>query len=247
MRLLALMLSLLPGLAHAAGLTVFAAASLANALPDIGRLWQAQGHAAPSFVFESSSTLARQIEAGAGADLFVSADQRWMDDAAAHGAVDARTRVNLVGNTLVLVEPKSTLKAVTIRRGFDIEAVLGPGGRLAVGDPRHVPAGIYAEQALRWAGAWGAVAHRLAPAENVRAALLLVERGEAPAGIVYGTDVRVSPLLATAGVFPPESHDRITYPAAVTRRGGREARAFLALLGSAAAGDVFRHYGFPPP
>ncbi len=247
MRFLAVLLLIAPGLARAAGLTVFAAASLTNAMQDIGHLWQAQHHAPPIFAFDSSSTLARQIEAGAPADLFLSADEKWMDHAAAHGAIVGASRVDLVGNSLVLAEPAATLKPVRLARGFRFGPLLGAAGRLAVGDPAHVPAGIYAEQSLKWLGAWNELADRLAPAENVRAALLLVERGEAPAGIVYATDVRVAPKLGIAGTFPPESHDPIRYPAAITAKALPEAKAFLAFLQSPSARDVFLHYGFSAP
>ncbi len=240
----------LPLTAQAAGLTVFAAASLTNAIHDIGVLWQAKGHKPLVTSFESSAALAQQIERGAPADLFLSADEQWMDDAAAHRAIVPSTRLDLVGNDLVLIEPAAALKPVKIARGFDLAAILGPTGRLALGDPASVPAGLYAKQALTNLGIWPSVEARLAPAENVRAALLLVERGEAPAGIVYATDARVSPKVGVAGTFPPNSHDPIRYPAALTRHGmahaSREARAFLAFLQTPDARDVFTHYGFTP-
>lgn len=248
MRRLALLLALMaPLAAHAAGLTIFAAASLTDALTDIGHLWQAQHHPAPTLVFDSSATLARQIEHGAPADLFLSADEKWMDDAAAHRAIDPETRTDIVGNTLALIEPRATVRPALIGRSFNFATILGAAGRLAVGDPASVPAGIYAEQALKNFGLWTQVEARLAPAQNVRAALLLVAHGEAPAGIVYSTDAHASAVVGIAAVFPETSHDPIRYPAAVTRRGSADARAFLNFLVTPAARDVFRHYGFTFP
>ncbi|HET9019592.1 MAG TPA: molybdate ABC transporter substrate-binding protein, partial [Acetobacteraceae bacterium] len=205
--LLALLLLLLlspPPARAEAGLTVFAAASLTDALRDVAALWEGAGHAKPRLAFGSSSTLARQIGQGAPADLFASADARWMDDVAAQGLIAAGTRRDLLGNALVLVVPAARARTVTIGPGLDLAALLGPAGRLAVGDPAHVPAGIYARAALRHLGLWAGVAGRLAPAEDVRAALLLVERGEAPAGIVYATDAAVAPGVAVAGTFPAD-------------------------------------------
>lgn len=245
-RLLALLLLPLP--AHAAGLTVYAAASLTNAFHDIGTLWQARGHKPVTFSFDSSSTLARQIEHGAPADVFASADELWMDRLQKEGDIRPETRGDIAGNTLVLVERKTDLKPVDIKAGTDFTAPLGASGRLAVGDPAHVPAGIYAKQALTRLGAWSAVAGRLAPAGSVRGALMLVSSGEAPAGIVYATDVRIAPGLAVAGTFPESSHDPIRYPAAVTKTAtGQEARDFVAFLHSRPAQDVLLHYGFTLP
>ena len=154
---LALLLMVLPAAAARAAakpLVVFAAASMTNALQDVGALWMAAGHGKVVFSFASSSTLAQQIEHGAPAGVFVSADEKWMDDLAKHHGVAAGTRADLVGNSLVLVEPKASLKPVVLTRGADLSAVLGPAGRLAVGDPAHVPAGIYAKQALEKLGMW---------------------------------------------------------------------------------------------
>jgi molybdate transport system substrate-binding protein len=242
-------LALLPAMARAApGLDIYAASSLTDAFNDIGKLWTAHGHAPPSFNFASSSTLAQQIEHGAPAQIFASADELWMDRLAKDRRIAQQTRFELVSNTLVLVEPKAALKPVRIARGVDLGAVLGAGGRLAVGDPGHVPAGLYAEQALRWLGLWDSLRERLAPAENVRAALMLVSTGQAPAGIVYGTDARVAAGLGVAGVFPADSHDPIHYPVAATTSGtGPEVQGFLAFLRTQPAQDVFLHYGFLPP
>jgi molybdate transport system substrate-binding protein len=246
--LLALSLLLAPlaaAEARAEELTVFAAASLTDAMRDIAPLWQRAGHGLLRLSFASSSTLARQIEQGAPANLFASADERWMDDLAQHDLIAADTRRDLLGNDLVLVVPADRSKQVAIAPGFDLAALLGPSGRLAVGDPAHVPAGSYAKQALQRLGVWPSVAGRLAPAEDVRAALLLVQRGEAPAGIVYATDAAAASGLAVAGVFPADSHDPIVYPFAVIRAGDTpEARALLEFLQGDAAREVFAKRGF---
>ena len=232
-----------PGPASAAPITVFAAASLTDAMKTIAQLWARQGHPLPALSFAASSVLAQQVAQGAPADLFLSADETWMDWLAARRPIHAASRGDLVGNTLVLVEPEDALRPVAIGAMLSLAAVLGPNGRLAVGDPASVPAGIYARQALTKLGLWAAVSDRLAPAENVRAALLLVERGEAPAGIVYGSDVAAAPGLAVAGTFPADSHPPIRYPAAVLS-GSPEAAAFLTFLHGDAAQAVFRHDGF---
>lgn len=246
---LLLIVALLPATGRAApALSVFAASSLTDAFKDIGQLWAAKGHALPSFNFASSATLAQQIQHGAPAAIFASADEMWMDRLVADRRILPQTRSDLVGNTLVLVEPKASLKPVILAPGLDLGAILGAGGRLAVGDPAHVPAGIYAEQALRKLGLWDSVQSRLAPAENVRSALMLVSTGQAPAGIVYGTDARVAKDLGVAAIFPADSHDPILYPVAATGTGDRvEAAAFLAFLHTQPAQDVFTHYGFLTP
>ena len=182
------------------------------------------------------------------ADVFISADMKWMDWVDTRHLIQPGSRTTLLGNTLVLVEKRDALKPVTIAAGLDMNSVLGAQGRLAVGDPASVPAGIYARQALTKLGLWTTVSARLAPAENVRAALLLVERGEAPAGVVYGSDVKAAPGLAVAGTFPDNSHEPIRYPAALTTGAADapDAEAFLAFLHTAAARDVFRRAGFLP-
>jgi molybdate transport system substrate-binding protein len=243
--LLFLLLFLAPLQARAEGLTVFAAASLTDAMKDVVALWVKAGNEAPRLSFGSSSTLALQIEQGAPANLFASADEKWMDDLAKHDMIAPDTRQDLLGNDLVLVVPSDHPAHVDIKPGFDLLALLGSDGRLATGDPAHVPVGIYAEQALRKLGLWDRVAPRIAAAADVRSALLLVERGEAPAGIVYRTDAAVSKAVTIAGVFPESSHDRITYPFAVTKAGDTaEARAFLTFLSTPAARDAWGRRGF---
>ena len=244
-RLVLLVLLLLPLPARADPLTVFAAASLTDAMRDVAGLWQRAGHEPLRLSFGASSMLARQIEQGAPADLYASADERWMDELARRGLIAADTRRDLLGNTLVLVMPADRAKNVTIGRGFDLSALLGKDGRLAVADPAHVPAGLYAAEALKGLGLWQSVADRLAPAQDVRSALLQVERGEAPAGIVYATDAAAAPGVVVAGTFPAESHAPIVYPFALTRRGDTvPGRALMAFLQSPAARAAFVRRGF---
>ena len=224
--------------------TVFAAASLTDVLRVLGAEWAARGHPAPRFTFAASSTLARQIEQGAPADLFMSADEAWADYLQQRRLLAEGTRSSPIGNTLVLIGVGAP---ITLTRGTDLAALLGPNGRLSTGDPAHVPVGRYAEAALRWMGQWEALAPRLARAENVRAALLLVERGEAPLGIVYATDAALSPGLRVLGTFPAESHVAITYPFAATRRATGDARALLAFLTGAEAAPTWQRHGFTQP
>jgi len=241
-------LGLAPRVAAAQQLTVFAAASLTDAMKDIGTVWHADGHPDLTFSFAASSTLARQIEQGAPANLFASADEQWMDYAERHDLIAAGTRRTLLGNSLVLVMPRDHLHQVAIGPDMDISALLGADGRIATGDPSNVPAGIYAKQALTKLGLWDKVSTRIASADSVRAALLLVERGESPVGIVYSTDVAVSPTLAIAGTFPEPSHDPITYPFAVTRAGDtKESRALLDFLAGPKAREIFIKRGFVDP
>jgi molybdate transport system substrate-binding protein len=243
--LLFLCVLLVPLAARAQELTVFAAASLTDAMKDVSALWVKGGHPALRLSFGSSSTLARQIEQGAPVNLFASADEKWMDDLAQKNLIVADTRKDLVGNDLVLVVPADKPRKVTIGPGFDLAGLLGAGGRLAVGDPAHVPVGIYAEQALKKLNLWDSVAQRLARTDDVRSGLLLVERGEAPAGIVYGTDASVSKGVVVAGTFPASSHDAVTYPFAVVKGGDTpDAHALLTFLGGPEARAVFVQRGF---
>jgi len=243
-RLFALVL-LVPMAARAQQLTVFAAASLTDAMKDVSALWAKDGHPPLRLSFAASSTLARLIEQGAPAALFASADQKWMDYLAQKNLIVADTRKDLLGNDLVLVVPADKPLHVTIGPDFDLLGLLGANGRLATGDPAHVPVGIYAEQALKKLGWWDKIAPRLARTDDVRAALLLVERGEAPAGIVYATDAAVSKAVMVAGTFPASSHDPVTYPFALTKSGDTsEARALLTFLEGPQARTVFVQRGF---
>jgi molybdate transport system substrate-binding protein len=243
--LLFLCILLAPIVARAQELTVFAAASLTDAMNDVSAQWAAAGHKPLRLSFGSSSTLARQIEQGAPANVFASADEKWMNYLIEKGLIVPGSRKDLLGNDLVLVVPASKPVHVTIGPDFDLAGLLGPNGRLAVGDPAHVPVGIYAKQALTKLGLWDTIAPRLARTDDVRAGLLLVERGEAPAGIVYGTDAAVSKAVAVAGVFPASSHDPITYPFAVVKSGDTpDAHALLTFLAGPQARDVFVRRGF---
>jgi molybdate transport system substrate-binding protein len=243
--LLALCLLLTPLAARAQEPTVFAAASLTDAMKDISTQWAQSGHPALRMSFGSSSTLARQIEQGAPANIFASADEKWMDYLADKKLIVTDTRKDLLGNDLVLVVPADKPQHVTIGPGFDLVGMLGPNGRVATGDPAHVPVGIYAEQALKKLGVWDAVSPHLARADDVRSALLLVERGEAPAGIVYATDAAVSKAVVIAGTFPANSHDPVSYPFAVVKAGDTpEARALMTYLSGPEARAIFVKRGF---
>ena len=243
--LLLAFLMLAPLGAHAQQLTVFAAASLTDAMKDISARWVAAGHPELRLSFGASSTLARQIEQGAPANVFASADEKWMAYLAEKNLIAADTRKDLLGNDLVLVVPADKPIHVDIKPGFDLMSVLGPTGRLATGDPAHVPVGIYAEQALRRLGLWDKVEPRLARTDDVRSALLLVERAEVPAAIVYGTDAAVSNRVSVAGLFPASSHDSITYPFAVTKAGDtQDARDLMTFLAGPEARAIFVKRGF---
>ena len=225
---------------------VFAAASLKEALDAAAAAWSRQGHPRPVISYAASSALARQIDQGAPADLFVSADEDWMAWLDARGLLRAGTRTRLLGNRLVLVAPAGAPGPLPrIAPGFPLAAALGDRGRLAVADVAAVPAGRYAKAALESLGVWTSVASRIAQTENVRVALTLVARGEAPLGIVYATDARAEPRVRVVDTFPAGSHPTIVYPVAITA-GARSARAgaFLDFLRSPAGLGVFESFGF---
>jgi molybdate transport system substrate-binding protein len=233
------------GTAQAQSLTVFAAASLTEAMRAIDQAWIAQGHPRLRFSFAASSTLARQLDQGAAANIFASADEEWMNWAVQRNLIVKKSIRDVVTNKLVLVVPKSHPQTIEIKSSFDLAALLGPSGRLAIGDPAHVPAGRYAQQALTKLGLWDTVRTRLAPSESVRSALLLVERGEVPAGIVYLTDAMVSSQVAVAGTFPPDSHERIVYPFGVTREGDTPgARSLMDFITGHDGLKIFTRFGF---
>ncbi len=244
--ILAVLVIVLPARAgEEAKFLVFAAASLTEALNEAGKAYTAQGR--PAFSFAASSALARQIENGAPAALFLSADEEWMDYLAARKLIAADSRVSLLGNTLVLVVPADRPLNVRIAPGFDLAKVLA-GGKLSMADPDSVPAGKYGKAALEKLGAWAAVAPAVIRGDNVRAALAFVERGEAAAGIVYGSDAALTRRVTVAGVFPVGSHPPISYPAAVIgAHDSAAARAFLAFLRTPAAADIFKRFGFSVP
>ena len=229
--------------------TIFAAASLTDAMRSLGQEWAARGHPAPRISLAASSALARQIEQGAPADLFMSADEAWMDYLQQRNLIVNDTRSSPIGNSLVLIAPADAARPVTLTRETNLLALLGPNGRIATGDPTHMPVGRYAQAALTWMGQWDAISPRLARADNVRAALLLVERGEAPYGIVYGTDAAISRGVRVVGTFPVGSHTPVTYPFALTRRaeGNAAARALLAYLTGPEARPTWQRFGFNIP
>jgi len=223
---------------------VLAAASLQESLQAAAQAWTAKGNAAPVLSFAASSALARQIEAGAPADLFISADEEWMDTLAAKGLIRAESRANLVGNSLVLIAPVGSTVSLDPAPGFALARAIG-NGKLALADPEGVPAGRYARQALQKLGVWDQVSGRVAAGDNVRAALALVARGEAPLGIVYATDAAAEPKVRVVATFPAQTHVAITYPIALLKasRSG-DAAALRAFLLSPEAQAVFQRYGF---
>lgn len=225
---------------------VLAAASLQDSLTDAADAWAAKGHQRPTLSFAASSALARQVESGAPADLFISADEEWMDKLAAKGLIDPTSRVSFLGNRLVLIAPVSSTVALDIGPDVPIASALR-GGRLALADPEAVPAGKYAKAALQKLGVWRALQNNIAAAENVRAALSLVERGEAPLGVVYATDAKASDKVRVVAVFPADTHLPITYPIArLKTSGAAEAEAFRAYLTSEAL-PIFGRRGFTTP
>ena len=228
--------------AAAQELLVFAAASLKDALDAV--IVEYPGEAAITASYASSSVLARQIEQGAPADVFISANSEWMDYLAERDLIRADTRADLLGNGLVLVAPAASDVALEIAPGFDLVGALG-GGRLAMGDPDHVPAGIYGKAALESLGVWHAVAPQVARADNVRAALALVARDEAPLGIVYRSDALAEPGVRVVDAFPEDSHPPIVYPIALVAGGQQPAAAGLVdFLKSPAAAPLFERAGF---
>jgi molybdate transport system substrate-binding protein len=225
-------------------ITVFAAASMKNALDDVDAAFTKQSGIKVVASYDASSALMKQIEGGAPADVFVSADLKWMDYGAQKKLIKDDTRVNLLGNELVLIAPKdSKIGTVTIAPNFDLAKLAGDG-RIATGDVAAVPVGIYAKAALEKLGVWASVEPKMAMAANVRAALILVARGEAPLGIVYSTDAKVEPGVKVVGVFPESSHDPIIYPVAATVNAKPDAMPYLAFLRSQAAKTIFESYGF---
>lgn len=226
-------------------ITVFAAASLRNALDDVDAAFTEAAGVKVVASYAASSALAEQIAQGAPADVFVSADTEWMDFLAKQKLIKPDTRVDLLGNSLVLIARKgSKLDHVSISNGFDIAKLAG-SGRIAVADVTAVPAGRYAKAALQWLGVWQAAEPKLAQAENVRAALAYVARGEAPLGIVYSTDAAIEPAVKIVGVFPADSHPSIVYPVAATAQAkSPSVTRYLHFLHTPAAKAIFEKYGF---
>jgi molybdate transport system substrate-binding protein len=249
------LISLLSGLslwlaaapASAQDLLVFGAASLRDALDAVVEAYEQNGGSAVRTAYASSSTLARQIEQGAPADIFIAANPQWMDYLEQRDLLREGSRADLLGNGLVLVAPLDSAATIEIAPGFDLAGLLGDG-LLAMGDPDHVPAGIYGRAALENLGVWDAVAPKVARADNVRAALALVARGETPLGVVYRSDAIADHGVKVVATFPPDSHPPITYPVAVMADStNADADAFVALLRSEAAAAIFEQYGFDTP
>jgi molybdate transport system substrate-binding protein len=234
-----------PALAEDKSLTVFAAASMKNALDDIDAAYTARTGVKIVASYAASPALAKQIEQGAPADVFVSADTDWMDYAIRKNSINETTRVNLLGNSLVLIAPKdSKIDTIKIVQGFDLAKLVARDDKIAMGDTKSVPVGKYAAAALEKLGAWQAADPKFAQMENVRAALALVARGEAVLGIVYSTDAKVEPGVKIVGTFPADSHPAIVYPVAATATAKPEAADYLAFLRTSAAKAIFEKYGF---
>ena len=223
---------------------VFAAASLTNVLTEISTQWAQSGHPAPRLAFGGTATLARQLAAGAPADLFVAADGRWMDELEKQGRLVPGTRTDLLGNDLVLIAPMGRRFDVELRPGFPFSRAFP--GKLCIGEPDVVPAGTYAKQALESLQWWDSLQGRIVGTEDVRSALAFVERGECAAGIVYATDAAISGKVVVIARFTPQSHAPIVYPVAVLMNATPQAHDFLSYLRSQAAAATFRRHGFVP-
>jgi molybdate transport system substrate-binding protein len=234
------------GVASEGDVVVFAAASTTNAITEIGELYEAQGFGNVTTSFASSSTLAKQIASGAPADVYLSANPNWMNFLEEKDAIVKATRFDLLGNRIVFIAPTtSSIPNITVDSKLNLLDLLGTEGRLSMGDPEHVPAGMYGKEAMENLGLWDQVKDRIAPMKDVRAALVLVERGEAPLGQVYATDAAISDKVRVVGVFPPESHDPIVYPAAAVAGGNAAGAAqFLDFLRTPESRAVFERYGF---
>ncbi|MFC6622098.1 molybdate ABC transporter substrate-binding protein [Novosphingobium panipatense] len=223
---------------------VLAAASLQESMNAAADAWARKGHPRPRISFAASSALARQVAGGARADLFVSADEQWMNHLQARNLLRRGTRVSFLRNTLVLIAPRASAVRLRVGPGMALARALGKG-RLAIADPGGVPAGLYAKEALTRLGVWASVVDRLAPAESVRGALALVDRGAAPLGIVYATDARADSRVRVVGTFPASSHSPISYPVAtLSRSRNPEGEAFRRYLVSAQGKSLFRRFGF---
>jgi molybdate transport system substrate-binding protein len=223
---------------------VFAAASLKNALDRIGKHWEGTAGKKATLSFAASSALAKQIESAAPADLFVSADLKWMDWLAERKLINDASRKMLLGNTLVLIAPKDSTTTLKIEKGFKLAEALGDG-RIAMGETSSVPAGVYGKAALTNLGVWDQVSAKVAGAENVRVALAYVARGETPLGIVYATDAKSDPNVKVVDTFPADSHPPIVYPVALTASSANpDAKAFLEFLSSTDATKIFEEEGF---
>jgi len=242
----------LTGIANAAegdarsgkSIIIFAAASLTDALDEIDEAYTAKTGVEVKASFTASSALARQIESGARAEVFFSADEEWMDYLAQRNLLQSTSRHDVVGNRLVMVAPLDSTARVDIKPGFSIANILGDNGRVATGDPDSVPVGKYAQAALTKLGTWDAIAPRLVRAENLRAALAYVALGEARLGIVYSTYAQAEKRVKVVGVFPADSHPPILYPIAATTAATTDGTKYVDFVRSKASQDVFKKYGF---
>lgn len=233
------------GRAHAEQeVTVFAAASLTNAMQDLGKAYTEKTGVKVVFSFASSSAIAKQIESGAPADLFISADAEWMDYLQQRSLIDVATRKDILSNRLVLIAPAGSTVQLKIAPGFPLAQALGKDGRLSTGDPDFVPVGRYARSALTNLGVWNDVADRLLRAENVRSAMAFVSRGEAPLGIVYLSDVGVDKKVRIVDTFPTSSHLPIVYPAALVKGAKAGTQEFYAFILTPESRAVFEKFGF---
>jgi len=233
-----------PILAQQQTLTIFAAASMKNALDEVNAAFTKRTNIKTVASYAATSALVRQIEQGAPADIFASADLEWMDYGLKNKLTNPSTRINLLGNRLVLIAPKdSKIGTVALASGFDLTKLVG-NGRIVTGEVKSVPVGRYAVAALQKLGLWPSLEKRMATVENVRVALTLVARGEAELGIVYETDAKVEPGVKIVGHFPPDSHPAIVYPVAATAGAKPDAARYLDFLQSMAAKAVFENYGF---
>ena len=240
----ALMFLAAPAARAAEDVTVFAAASLKTALDAVSAQWMADTQKKAVMSYAASSALAKQIEQGAPADIFFSADLDWMNYLGEKNLIDKASETRLLGNDMVLIAPKDSTATAEIAPGFKLAELLG-GGRLAMGDVKSVPAGKYGKAALESLGVWASVENSLAQAENVRAALKLVATGEAPLGIVYRTDALAEPTVKIVGMFPSDSHPPIVYPVALTANATSDAaKDFLAYLKTQPAQEIFKANGF---
>ena len=233
-----------PILAQQQTLTIFAAASMKNALDEVNAAFTKRTNIKTVASYAATSALVRQIEQGAPADIFASADLEWMDYGLKNKLTNPSTRINLLGNRLVLIAPKdSKIGTVALASGFDLTKLVG-NGRIVTGEVKSVPVGRYAVAALQKLGLWPSLEKRMATVENVRVALTLVARGEAELGIVYETDAKVEPGVKIVAHFPPDSHPAIVYPVAATAGAKPDATRYLDFLQSMAAKAVFENYGF---
>lgn len=226
----------------AATIKVYAAASLTDVVTQLAEQFKRDTGVDVKCNFASTSTLAKQIQAGAPADIFVSANSLWMDATERDGLIDAASRIDLLGNTLVVIAPADEAFPLDVDAGQKLESAFR--GKLAMGDPEHVPAGTYAKQALSALGSWDALKDHVVFANDVRGVLTFVERGETGAGIVYATDARMSDKVKVVAELPADSHEKIVYPAALTRSASTTAQQFFDYLQSDDADEVFRDAGF---